>query len=218
MEILCELKNVTKVYGDNRVLEEFSLQIQKGEFIAITGKSGSGKSSLLNMIGLLEKQDSGRISIFGEMNIFDNRKRVKELLRDKISYLFQNFALMDNDTIGNNLEVPLIGRRLSKREKESRKLKVLADVRLDLSLKQKVYELSGGEQQRLAIARLLLKPSELILADEPTGSLDETNRSIILDWLKLLNEDGKTVVVVTHDNVVAQYCDRVIQIGHRGEQ
>lgn len=181
--------------------------------IAITGRSGSGKTTLLNLIGLLERQSDGVIKLFGEENVFMNKRLVKRFLRYKISFLFQNFALIDDESIGNNLDIPLIHTKHSFKQKNELKLQALQEVGLDLSLKQKVYELSGGEQQRLAVSRLLLKPSELILADEPTGSLDEKNGNAILELLIQLNRQGKTVVIVTHDQEVAKVCNKVIELG-----
>ncbi|HEX6594204.1 MAG TPA: ABC transporter ATP-binding protein [Bacillota bacterium] len=210
METICELKNIDKRYRVKEVLHHFSLSIPKGELIAITGRSGSGKTTLLNIIGLLEKPDSGSIRLFGKENPFKNRRIVNELLRTKIAYLFQNFALIDNESIRKNLTVPLIYSKQSKREKEATKESALRQVGLDLSLDQKIYELSGGEQQRVAIARLLLKPSELILADEPTGSVDADHRDDILALLKELHQRGKTILIVTHDPYVANICQRVI--------
>lgn len=212
MDIICELKDINKSYGNKKILENFSLSIHKNEFIAITGQSGSGKTTLLNLIGLLEKQDNGQITLFDEENAFSNPRLVRSFLRNKISYLFQNYALIDNESIEKNLEIPLIHSRHSKKQKTLLKEQALSEVGLTNSLKQKVYELSGGEQQRLAIARLLLKPCDLILADEPTGSLDVKNRDEILQLLADLNKKGKTIVVVTHDVEVAEKCSRIIKI------
>lgn len=212
MEIVCELIDVNKTYAGKQVLKQFSLSIKKGELVAITGKSGSGKSTVMNVIGLLEKPDSGAIHLFGEENPSTNGKKVNLILRNKLSYLFQNFALMDNDTISTNLDVALVYAKKSKREKEALKKGVLNQVGLDLSMNQRICELSGGEQQRVAIARLLLKPCELILADEPTGSLDAQNRDEILKLLQALNQSGKTIVIVTHDPVVTNLCERVIHL------
>ncbi|MFD2043101.1 ABC transporter ATP-binding protein [Ornithinibacillus salinisoli] len=216
MQTICELKNVSKGYGNKQVLENLSLSITKGELLAITGRSGSGKSTLMNMIGLLEQQDDGTITLFGEENVYSNRKLVKSFLRNKIAYLFQNFALIDNTTIDKNLDIPLIHTGYSKNKRRDLKIEALSTVGLTNDLSQKVYELSGGEQQRLAIARILLKPSELILADEPTGSLDEKNQDDILKLLIELNLKGKTVVIVTHDKEVTNACKRVVQIDEEG--
>lgn len=180
--------------------------------VAITGKSGSGKTTILNIIGILEKPDSGIVRIFGKENPRLGSIQTNKLLRTKIAYLFQNFALIDDSTVDENLEVPLIYSKGSKKEKEKNKKQVLEQVGLQVPLKQKIHELSGGEQQRVAIARILLKQCDLILADEPTGSLDIVNRNEIMQILKQLNQNGKTIVIVTHDPYVADACDRVISL------
>lgn len=212
MNKICEISGLSKHFGEHHVLKEISLSIQEGEMVAITGKSGSGKTTLLNTIGMLEKPDSGNIRLFGESLPSPGSARARQLLRKKISYLFQNFALIDNASLDTNLEIALTYSEKKRAEKKRLKQDALSLVGLDLSLKQKIHELSGGEQQRVAIARILLKPCNLVLADEPTGSLDSNNRDSILRLLKTLNESGKTLVIVTHDHAVAQCCDRIINL------
>jgi putative ABC transport system ATP-binding protein len=212
LETVCELVDINKSYAGKQVLDKFSLSIRQGELVAITGKSGSGKTTVMNIIGLLEKPDSGAVTLFGKENPYTNSSQVTKILRTKLSYLFQNFALMDNETISKNLDVALVYSKKPKREKEEFKKNALSLVGLDLSMNQRVCELSGGEQQRVALARLLLKPCELILADEPTGSLDAENRDEIIKTLKVLNDSGKTIIIVTHDSAVANMCDRVIHL------
>lgn len=212
MTNICELINVRKSYGRHLVIDNFNLAIQKGEMIAITGKSGSGKSTILNMLGLLEKPDRGTVQVCNEINPPVGSRKANRLRRNFISYLFQNFALIDPATVDDNLEIPLIYSRQNRAAKQAMKQAALERVGLNISLKQKIHELSGGEQQRVAIARILLKPCELILADEPTGSLDADNRNEILAILKGLHQEGKTIVIVTHDDVVAKACSRIIRL------
>ncbi|EJS63028.1 ABC transporter ATP-binding protein [Bacillus cereus] len=212
MQYICELIDVTKSYGNNAILDKFNLKIYEGEMVAITGKSGSGKTTILNIMGMLEIPDSGVVNLFGEESPSMGSSKANKLLRTKMSYLFQNYALIDNDTVNKNLEIPLIYAKKTKKEKKESKTAALEKVGLSVSLQQKIHELSGGEQQRVAIARILLKPCELILADEPTGSLDDNNRNEIIQILKDLNKEGKTIVIVTHDPYVAQVCNRVIEI------
>lgn len=188
------------------------MTVSKGEMVAITGRSGSGKTTLLNILGLLEKPDSGRIKLFDEKDQRIGPLRRNRLLRTKISYLFQNYALIDNETVEYNLEIPLMYSKVGKKEKRKMKMDVLKRMGLEIALKQKIHELSGGEQQRVAIARILLKPSEMILADEPTGSLDAENRNEIMRILKELNDEGKTIIIVTHDQYVTEKCSRVINL------
>lgn len=205
-----QLMNVTKKFGDKIVLNKVNLEIEQGEFIAITGKSGKGKTTMLNLMGMFEKPDSGKVLLFGEEF---SKRNMQRLLREKVAYVFQNFALIDNETIEENLAVALAYSGQSKKEKKKAMEDALKQVGLgEMALSQKIYRLSGGEQQRVALARVLLKPSELILADEPTGSLDEENRNAILEILKKLNELGKTVVIVSHDPYVARSCGRVITL------
>jgi putative ABC transport system ATP-binding protein len=209
---VCELVEVSKSYTGSKILNKINLTISENEMVAITGKSGSGKTTILNIIGILEKPDSGIVRIFDIENPRISSNQATKLLRTKIAYLFQNFALIDDSTVDDNLEVPLIYSKSSKKEKQRNKKQVLEKVGLQVSLKQKVHELSGGEQQRVAIARFLLKQCDLILADEPTGSLDMDNRNEIMEILKQLNQNGKTIVIVTHDPYVADICDRVISL------
>ncbi len=209
---IISLENINKSYGDKGVLKNFSIQIEDGEFIAIMGASGSGKSTLLNIIGCLESIDSGKLIIDGVDNIKVNSSKSNKILREKIGYLFQNFALIDERTVRYNLEISLKYASLRKKEKNNRIKEALKYVGLDGYEDKKIYELSGGEAQRVALARIMLKPCKIILADEPTGSLDPKNVEVVLNILKALNKEGKTVVIVTHDEKVASYCDRVINI------
>lgn len=211
MEII-KLESINKSYGDRKILKNFSLSINDGEFVAITGESGKGKSTILNILGLLEDIDDGKFKIDGMENIKVNSSKSNKVIREKISYLFQNFALVDEETVKYNLSLSLRYVKISKKEKNDKIKNALKAVGLCGYEDRKIYELSGGEQQRVAIARVMLKPSKIVLADEPTGSLDEANVRLILDLLKQLNKDGKTIIIVTHDKYVANECDRVINL------
>ncbi|MGL5152956.1 MAG: putative bacteriocin export ABC transporter [Clostridium sp.] len=209
---IIELRGITKSYGNKKVLDNFSINIEKGDFIGITGNSGSGKSTLLNIIGLLECFDSGDLIINGYKNIKVNSNTAMKVLRYELSYLFQNYALVDNETVLANLYLAMKYIKKSKKEKLIMIKEALHSVGLDGYNDQHIYQLSGGEQQRVAIARLLLKPCKIILADEPTGSLDENNRNEILELLISLNKQGKTIILVTHDDFVASRCQKLIRI------
>ena len=208
MEI--ELKNISKKYENKQVLDNFNLVVNKGEMMAITGQSGTGKSTLLNIVGLLEEPDSGDVIIQGIENAWKSEKKQIELFRYTIGYLFQNYALIDNETVGKNLDVALEYVKLP--NKEDKKKEVLEKVGLLDKLNSKIYQLSGGEQQRIALARLMLKKNDIILADEPTGSLDEVNRDQVLSILKSLNNEGKTILIVTHDPEVSKICTNVVTL------
>jgi len=209
--VLLELNNVIKNFGSKPVLENLSLQIEEGKIYAITGKSGCGKSTLLNIMGCLEKATSGDVEIFGNKNLNPRSQKVRRLLRHNISYLFQNYALSDNDTVEYNLKMALVYNKEIKNKKRA-----IADALIKVGLKgyekQKIHTLSGGEQQRVAIARLLLKPTKIILADEPTGNLDRENRDVIFELLLDLNKSGKTIVLVTHDLELAEKANKWIKL------
>lgn len=209
---IISLQQINKAYKNKKVLENFSLDIDEGEFVAITGESGKGKTTILNLIGLLDKPDSGKIIIDGLENIQPNSLKSAAVLRNKLSYLFQNFALIDEETVKYNLWIALKYVKCPKKEKLQRISEALKTVGLDGYENKRIYELSGGEQQRVAISRIIIKPSKIILADEPTGSLDEGNLKIVLELLRSLNKDKKTIVIVTHDKYLSQQCDRVINL------
>ena len=180
--------------------------------VAIKGMSGSGKTTLLNIIGLLDNDYKGNIIISGVDVSNLNRKKREQFIRENISYLFQNYALIDDESIKDNLMLALEYVKMNKTEKKDLIKKTLKKVGIEKDINEKIYSLSGGEQQRVSLARTLLKPSKLILADEPTGNLDESNRNDIIKILLEMQKKGKTIIIVTHDNVVAQNCNTVIEI------
>lgn len=209
---IIKLEKVNKRYGEKVVLKDLSLEIDKGEMVAFIGNSGKGKTTIMNIIGLLESFDSGKLIIDGEENISVNSKKANLNLRNKISYLFQNFALVENKTVSFNLEIATKYLKKSKSEKKALIEEALEKVNLKGLENKKVYQLSGGEQQRVSIARVLIKDSKIVLADEPTGSLDTLNRDMVFKHLKDINSKGKTIVIVTHDLELAKMCDRIIKI------
>lgn len=209
---MIELKNITKKFENKTVFANFNLQIDQNEMVAIIGPSGSGKSTLLNILGLIDKVDDGEYQFEQYTNIKPNSRLSQKIIREKISYLFQNFALIEEDTVLQNLLLALKYVKQSKKEKTEIITAALQKVGLSEYLNSKIYELSGGQQQRIAVARAIIKPSELVLADEPTGSLDSKNRDEIIKLLLELNAAGKTVIVVTHDSHVAEKCHRVLEL------
>lgn len=206
---IIDITNLSKSFDDNKLFDKFNLSIEEHQMVAICGKSGCGKSTLINMIGGLENYDSGTLSVFGK-NMKDHRtSEKKELYKNKIAFLFQNYALIEDETVKENLTIPI--RHLAKSKQQEKISEVLEKVGLEDKLNKKVYSLSGGEQQRVALARVLLKPCDLILADEPTGNLDEMNKEIVFGILKSLKKE-KTIVIVTHDATLAKQCDCIINI------
>lgn len=212
---MIELVNINKKFGDKTILDNCSFYINPNDFVAIVGESGSGKTTLLNILGLIESVDSGKVKIFDEEHIKPNSIQSNKLIRERISYVFQNFALLDNQTVLYNLLMAMKYRSLKKKEKLLEIEKVLEFVGLGGYQNKKIYELSGGEQQRVAIARAIIKPHDLIFADEPTGSLDDVNKQIIFELFEKLNEQGKTIIIVTHDFELAKKCKRILKINSR---
>lgn len=207
------VRQLSKYYGTKRVIENISFDISDREFVALIGPSGSGKSTLLNLIGLLETVDEGTITIDGEILPQVNSKKATYLRRNVLNYLFQSNALIPNESVGDNLMLALHYTNLTKEEKDKKIKTVLSKVHMESFLESRINELSGGEQQRIAIARAILKPGELILADEPTGSLDPQMAQKAFELLKLLRDEyGKTIILVTHNMDQAQQCDRIIDL------
>lgn len=210
MESLIKLDKISKSYGSKNIFTDFSFEVGKNEKILIMGPSGAGKSTLLNILGTLEKVDQGETVHFSNKNIRPQSKKSIILLREKISYLFQNYALIDNETVEKNLKLAL------KFSKDKDKEKIIEESLEKVGLKgykdRMVYSLSGGEQQRVALSRLLIKPSEIILADEPTGNLDFENAQIVMNILEELYLQGKSIVMVSHDMRFAKNFDRVIRL------
>lgn len=211
-----ELHHIYKTFGTQEVLKDLSLEIEENSFTVIAGPSGCGKSTLLNLLGLLDHPDKGEIDLFEHKNIKAYSKQAKKELRDTIGYLFQNFALIDDKTAEYNLSIALDSKTNNNRKEKM--IDALIQVGLDESyLKKYIYQCSGGEQQRIAIARLLLKPCKLILADEPTGSLDEDNKILIYKLLRNLQATGKTIVIVTHDQQLMEQADFKIELNKNYE-
>jgi putative ABC transport system ATP-binding protein len=211
-EIMIELNNLSKFFGSKKLFSNLNMQIHKQEMVAIVGPSGSGKSTLLNILGLIEPVQSGTLKLLQKQAPKVNSKAARNLMRYEISYLFQNYALIDSASVEKNLAVAQAYTKLSRQEKEEKRHEALKMVGLEGYEKEKVYTLSGGEAQRAAIARAMLKPGSILLADEPTGSLDSKNRENILCLLKQMREMSKTILIVTHDPYVAKQCDKVIDL------
>lgn len=213
---IVKLEKVNKSYGNRNILCDVDLAVEKGEMIAITGQSGAGKSTLLNIISGIEEANSGTVRIFGTKNPKPNSSAMQKIIRNHIGYMFQNYALIENETVLFNLSLALKYSKISKSQKEAKIRAALAAMGVDGMENRKVFTLSGGEQQRVAMARILINPKDILFADEPTGSLDENNKEKVLSFLQDMCKSGMAVVIVTHDKTVAQSCHKHLAIveGH----
>lgn len=213
---LIEIKNLSRIYQTGKIelkaLDNFSMEVKRGEFLAIMGPSGSGKSTLMNILGCLDRTSSGSYFLDGEEI---SRKKSSELVkvrRDKIGFIFQTFNLLARIPAARNVELPLVYSQVKRRQRKERVAKVLEAVGLTKRAHHKPNELSGGEQQRVAIARALINNPSVILADEPTGNLDSRSSLEIIKILKDLNQQGKTIIMVTHDQDLALLANRIIKL------
>lgn len=212
MSIL-QAENITKVYGKRTVVRDMSFAVPAQSITALTGPSGSGKSTILNMIGMLESIDGGRILFDGEPLPSINSRAATRLRREHINYLFQSFALISDISVRDNLLLAMKYVDASKKEKNARIEEALRSLGITILADVPVNTLSGGEAQRVALARCIVKPGELILADEPTGSLDEENALNVFRLLEQLRDKwGKTIIVVTHDTDLAKRSDHTIAL------
>ena len=204
---LLELKNVSKIYGDLHALDHVNIKVEKGEWLAIMGPSGSGKSTMMNIIGALDKATEGEILLDGEDIAKKSAAALTDIRRDKIGLIFQQFHLVSYLTAVENVMLAQYYHSLPD-EKEA--LEALDRVGLADRAKHYPSQLSGGEQQRVCVARALINYPEIILADEPTGNLDEANEEIVVEMFNKLHNEGTTLVVVTHNPEVAEVAQRTI--------
>ena len=216
MSALVEIKDVCKIYnpGENevRALDHVSLTIDEQEFVAIIGHSGSGKSTLMNMLGCLDVPTSGEYWLHGQDVSALSDDELSDIRNWEIGFIFQGFNLIPNLTALENVELPLIYRGVSKSVREELSVEALKKVGLEHRMDHKPSEMSGGQQQRVAIARAIAQAPPVILADEPTGNLDSNSTKEIMDILKGLHKEGRTVILITHDNEIAAQAKRVIKI------
>ena len=215
-EPLIELKNIYKIYhmGDEevRASDGVSLSIDRGEFVAIVGKSGSGKSTLMNIIGALDVPTEGEYILGGEDVSEMSDDQLAQIRNKMIGFIFQQYNLLPKLNLLENVELPLLYAGVPVKERKERALKSLAKVGLEEKWKNLPNQLSGGQQQRVSIARALAGDPSLILADEPTGALDSRTSREVLNFLRQLNEEGNTIVMITHDNSIALEAKRVVRI------
>ena len=216
MASLIQVKDLSKIYnpGENevRALDHVSLEINTGEFVAIIGQSGSGKSTLMNMLGCLDVPTSGEYYLNG-VDVSTMKDNELAAVRNReIGFIFQGFNLIANLTAVENVELPLIYRGVDMRERKKLAIESLKMVGLEKRMHHKPTEMSGGQQQRVAIARAIAAKPPVILADEPTGNLDSASSKEILGILKNLHKDGRSVILITHDNGIADQARRVVRI------
>ncbi|MFK7691943.1 ABC transporter ATP-binding protein [Paenibacillus sp. HJGM_3] len=213
---MIQIQNITKVYhrgGEElHVLKGLSLNVAKGEFVAIIGPSGSGKSTLMNTIGLLDAPTSGTYTLDGVATEKMSDNQLAQLRNQKIGFIFQQFNLLPRLNALENVELPMIYAGFSKRERRERAQLMLEQLGMGSRGHHKPSELSGGQQQRVAIARALAISPSLILADEPTGALDSKTGEEVLELVLRLNEEGNTIVLITHDHHIADHAKRVVAL------
>ena len=208
---LLELKNVSKIYGPLKALDNVNLTVENGEWLAIMGPSGSGKSTMMNIIGCMDKPSLGEVILDGADIAKESGRKLTEIRRDKIGLIFQQFHLVNYLTAVENV---MVSQYYHSMPDEKEALEELERVGLKDRAKHLPSQLSGGEQQRVCIARALINHPEIILADEPTGNLDEANENIVIDIFKQLHRQGTTLIVVTHDPEVAEVAQRTVVLEH----
>lgn len=209
---MIEIKNITKKFDEKTLFENLNISIENGDLVAIIGKSGCGKTTLLNLIGLIDTVYEGEIECNGTLLDSLSSQQKQRFIRNNINYLFQNYALIDDSNVYENLKLAMYYDKISEEEKKEKIKQSLKMVDLEGYENKRVYTLSGGEQQRIALARAMIKKGNIILADEPTGNLDGENRDIVLNNLITQNKQGKTVIIVTHDDFVANQCNKIIRL------
>lgn len=210
-----EMQRIKKSFftEDNKeieVLKNVNLVINDGEFVAIQGKSGAGKSTLLHVMGCLDKKTDGKYILDGEDISTLSNNQMAKIRNDKFGFIMQDYALINDETVIDNILLPALFSKSSRKEAKQKAKQLLSIFRLEHLLNKKVNLLSGGEKQRVAIMRALILDPDYIFADEPTGALDNQNTLDIMSILSELNRKGKTIIIITHDNSVAEMCNRTI--------
>ena len=213
---MLNIKNVYKDYGSGdtkvSVLKNVSLKVKEGDYIAIMGPSGSGKSTLMNIVGCLDRPSNGVYNFLGKDVIQMNEDELSDLRLNKIGFVFQNFNLLASESALENVALPLIYAGVAKEERNQRAFELLKRVGLEDRVDFKPTQLSGGQKQRVAIARALVNKPKIILADEPTGALDQKSGKQVMELFKTLNEEGSTIVMITHDVNVAKHAKKMFHI------
>ena len=215
---ILEVNGLKKIYstrfGGNKVeaLKNVNFSVEQGEYVAIMGESGSGKTTLLNILAALDKPTEGNVILDGNNLSKLKESQISAFRRDNLGFVFQDFNLLDTFTLEDNIYLPLVLAGMPYKKMHDRLVPIAERLGISALLKKYPYEVSGGQKQRAAAARALITNPKLILADEPTGSLDEKNTEIVMKLLTGLNEEGKTVVMVSHDDDALSYCKEIVQI------
>ena len=214
---IIEVRNLSKIYNVGKsnetiALDNINIEIEEGELIAIVGPSGSGKSTLLNILGLMDKSTSGEYIIDNKSLNTIKSSKIHKIRNKYIGFVFQNFALLKEYSVLDNVMMPLNYRKLSNKEKKKIAEYYIKRVGLESHINKNPNELSGGQQQRVAIARALVGQPKIILADEPTGNLDQKTGEEIINLFMDIRKDGSTIVIVTHDMNIANRCDKIIKL------
>lgn len=214
--MVIRLENVGKTYREESVafeaLSNVNLVIKEGESVAIMGASGSGKSTLLNILGAMDKASEGKYYLQGEEISSYSEKQMAHIRNEIFGFVMQDFALIERETVEKNVILPLLYSKRFHHQKKARVEQILKEVGLFEKRHQPVTKLSGGQRQRVAIARAMVNDASVLLCDEPTGALDRATGDEIIRLFMELHEQGKTLIIVTHDETVAQHCERVIRI------
>lgn len=214
--MILELKHIYKTYEQGKlevpVLKDVSLQVEEGEYVAIMGPSGSGKTTLMNLIGCLDRPTSGSYRLAGEDVLCLKDNAMSEVRLNSIGFVFQNYHLLPRETALENVALPLLYAGIKKKERMQRAAAALERVGLSDRMTFKPTQLSGGQNQRVAIARAIVNNPKILLADEPTGALDSASGEQIMELFHGLNQEGITVVMITHDADIAMHAQRVIRI------
>ncbi|ATO45385.1 hypothetical protein C5L30_001857 [Companilactobacillus farciminis] len=209
---MLKVTDIGKTYGEFTALQNINLEVKDGEFLAIMGPSGSGKSTLINILGLLDQSYTGEYLLGNKNYQTVNDNELSQIRGDQLGFVFQNFKLLSTYTVYENIEVPLIYSKKVQNNKHQLIESVIEKVGLKGKEKNLPTELSGGQQQRVAIARAIVNQPKLVIADEPTGALDSKTSKEIMDIFEKLNQDGTTIIMVTHDSEVAEHAMRTVYI------
>ena len=212
MSVILEGRDLHKSIGENSILNGISIAVEGGDFTSIVGSSGSGKSSLMYVLGLLDSPTSGEVFVDGHKVDFTDSKSLSDIRNRKIGFVFQFHYLIAELTASENVIVPMLKHGIKRPEARERSFSLLADLGLKGKEARKPYQLSGGEQQRVAIARALANDPEIVMADEPTGNLDSRNSAMVMDVFFELNKKGRAILMITHEPDLAEKTDRVYEI------